>query len=378
MSRLLTFAALATALPLLTIASMALAGVATLREPPPALLAAATTLLLLLPVLGFSALTPRHRRVGLLVGANLWPVLLLCGLPLFFPGERRGAIEAGLSILGRPLGALLPADDSRALAEAIDGVLVEPSSRPPVPEAAVPTLLPPPPSRLDAARDQVALPYEGSGHSLLIPVTLEGPRGVVLEAQMLFDTGATYTTLTPGVLRDLGVHLEPDAPTITSLTANGPITGQLAIVDRVWLGGFEVGGVTVDVCETCGGDGEQVGLLGLNVSGRFLITLDTARKELILEPHASPTGQHLDVRPWIDLTSRGRTWPDGHTEIDVTAFNRARRALDGAVVEISCGPGRWEAPLGAIAARGHGAASARVPAPADCDPFSVELVRGSW
>jgi predicted aspartyl protease len=337
----------------------------------------ATTLLLLLPVMGFSALFPRRRRVGLLVGANLWPVVLLCGLPLFFPGERRGAIELGLAILGHPLGGPRPGDGTRALAEAIDALLAEPSARPPMPEAATPANVQPPPSRLDAARDQVALPYEGRGHSLLIPVTIEGPAGAVLETQMLFDTGATYTTMTPLALQQLGVHLDPNAPSITSQTANGLTTSRLAVLERIWLGGFEVPGVTVAVCDACAGD-DQVGLLGLNVSGRFLITLDTARKELIFEPHEEAAGLHLDVRPWLDLGGKGRTWPDGHTEITLTAVSHAPRAVARAVVEIRCGEGRWEAPFAHIAAGGREQAQARIPAPADCDPFTVDLVRASW
>lgn len=377
MSRLVTSLAVCTALPLLTIAALALAGVATLREPDPPALAVATTLLLLLPVLGFSTLFSRQRE-GLLVGAILWPVLLLSGLPMYFPGERRGAIELGLSMLGYPLGEPLPAEGARALAGAIDSVLAEPSARPPVPEAATPAPVDLPPSRLDSERDQVALPYEGRGHSLLIPVTLEGPKGALLETQMLFDTGATYTTLTPAALRQLGVRVSSAAPTITSQTANGVITNELAILDRIWLGGFEVAGVTVAVCEACATDADHVGLLGLNVSSRFLITLDTARKELIFEPHKDQSSQHLDVRPWLDLVSQGRTWPDGHTQVTVTAVNHAPWAVARAVAEIRCGEGRWEASFASIAPGGRGEAKARIPAPADCDPFTVDLARGSW
>ncbi|MFH1467618.1 MAG: retropepsin-like aspartic protease [Pseudomonadota bacterium] len=377
MSRLLTSLAVCTALPLLTIAALALAGVATLREPDPPALALATTLLLLLPVLGFSALFSR-RREGLLVGAILWPVLLLSGLPMYFPGERRGAIELGLSMLGYPLGEPLPAEGARALAGAIDGLLAEPSARPPVPEAATPAPVALPPSRLDSERDQVALPYEGRGHSLLIPVTLEGPGGALLETQMLFDTGATYTTLTPAALRQLGIRVSSAAPTITSQTANGVTTNELAILDRVWLGGFEVAGVTVAVCEACATDADHVGLLGLNVSSRFLITLDTARRELIFEPHADQSRQHLDVRPWLFLTGKGRTWPDGHTEVTVGALNHAPRPILQATAEVRCHEERYEVVLGPIDAGGHAKESKRIPAPADCDPFTVDLARGSW
>ena len=115
MARLLTIIACCSSVPLLTLAALALAGVAAVRHPEPIPVALATSLLLALPVLGFTALLP-SRRAGLLVGANLWPLLLLMGLPLYFPGERGDAIDTGLALLGMPLGDGLPAEHRRALA----------------------------------------------------------------------------------------------------------------------------------------------------------------------------------------------------------------------------------------------------------------------
>jgi predicted aspartyl protease len=376
MARLFTIIASISAVPLLTLAALALAGVAAVRHPEPVPVALATSFLLALPVLGFSALLP-SRRAGLLLGANLWPVLLLMGLPLYFPGERMDAIDTGIALLGGPLGADLPADQRRALAQTIDEILVEPKAQQPSPKAQ-PLVEPPlPPSRIRDENDQVALPYEGRGHSLLIPVTLEGPDGTIVETDMLFDTGATYTTLDRRTLRRLGMAVPAGAPSITFQTANGDSTSKLVVLDRIWLGGFEVAGATVAVCDSCTSGGAHAGLLGLNVSSRFLITLDTARREVILEPRAAPR-DHLDVRPWLDLEGRGATWPDGRTEVTVTASNLADRELREASVEVRCQAESFELTMGPFAPRETLEIQATIPPPNDCDPFTIDLASGAW
>ena len=377
MARLLTLLAAITAVPLLTLAALALAGVAAVRQPEPAVVAVATSLLLLLPVLGFSVLLP-WRRAGLLLGANAWPLLLLVGLPLYFPGERSGAINTGLALLGLPLGEPLPAEQRQAVAEAIDDLLVQPRARAPSPQAAPAEEAAPPPSRMAVDSDHVALPDEGRGPSLLIPVSIEGPDGEILEVEMLFDTGATYTTLDPVNLHRAGYRLPADAPRISFQTAAGESESSLVTIERLWLGGFEVPGVTVAICESCSASGDHAGLLGLNVSGRFLITLDTARQEVILEPRTDGGRAHLDLRPWLDIEGRGTSWPDGRTEVMVRGRNLADRDMAAALVEIRCAGERFEVQLGSIPARELREVQVTVPAPTDCDPFSLDLVHGSW
>ena len=62
----------------------------------------------------------------------------------------------------------------------------------------------PPPKPLQ--QDEIALPVEGEGRRLSIPVVFEhGERTV--EVWMLLDTGATYTTLPMEVLDQLGLRV---------------------------------------------------------------------------------------------------------------------------------------------------------------------------
>ena len=149
------------------------------------------------------------------------------------------------------------------------------------------------------------------------------------------------------------------------------------MLDRIWLGGFEVDGATVAICDSCTSNGEHAGLLGLNVSSRFLITLDTARREVILEPR-DDVRAHLDVRPWLDLEGRGSSWPDGRTEVNITARSLADRPLGQAAVEVRCDEERFELPMGPFAPLETLEVQATIPPPADCDPFTIDLASGHW
>ncbi len=377
MKRFITLFAMLTAALLLAVAALALAGVAALRQPSPLAVSLATSLLLILPVLGLASLF-EQKRVGLLVGAHSWPILLLIGLPLYFPEERGVAINTGLTLLGLPFGEPLSKERRLALSQALDEILVEPRSARPSPTAAEAREVVPPPSRIQEGEDQVALPYEGAGHSLLIPVALEGPQGQQIEFDMLFDTGATYTTLDRRTLALAGYQPQPDAPEIAFHTAKGESSAKLVIVDRLWLGGFDASGVTIAICEACAASEEHAGLLGLNVSSRFLITLDTARKEMILEPRQDDHRAHLDVRPWLELDGRGTTWPDGRTEVRISGTNLADRVLQKAIVEIECAERRYEAELAGLGSGETRLAQVSIPPRADCNPFSIDLAHGQW
>ena len=374
MKRLATVVAAAAGIVLLGLASLALAGLAARREHGPVATSVAITLLLTLPVLGISSLFQR-RVAGLLFGAIGWPLLLLVGLPLYFPGERRDAVRTGLALLGFPLGQALDEAHRDAVARAVDDLLATPASRPPTPEAR-PTPAPPPAA--PAGADAVSLPYEGSGHSLLVTVGLEGPGGRDVEVPMLLDTGSTYTTLDRLSLAAAGYSVPDGTPTITFQTASGDATSPIVVVDRLWVGGLEVPGVTVAVCDSCASPGAQAGLLGLNVSGRFLLTLDTVRREVVLVPRSDGPQAALDARPWVDLDTRGTSWPDGRTDFRVRARNDAPRPVVEALVRIGCGETTFDVDLGPVGPGDEVVREASVPPGTTCSPFRVELARARW
>ena len=258
----------------------ALMGAGMLRNGPVWLVSLAAVSLVALPA---RALASSGKKEGgtsfLATGVSLlgWSLAALIAFPLYFPGERQAALSLGLAAL-EPFGQ---GHIDKDWAEPIDEWLpaVDGTRKPPKP-AALETTPKPPPVKKPAARpaavpepvaapeeDEVVLPTEGRSGSLRIPVTVEGGRKSE-DVTMIFDTGATLTTLDRTTLRKIGVSVPRDAPTMQVHTAAGPRETQLVMVERVWVGGFEVEGVSIAVCDACA-NGDAVGLLGLNVSERF-------------------------------------------------------------------------------------------------------------
>lgn len=357
------------AVPALLASTLALLGLGVLRAAHPTLVSAAALVLIVLPVLGVSSFF-RARALGLALGLFLWPPALLVGLPLYFPGERGEALAAGLGVMTAALG--LPIEP--ALALAVDRRLPGVQSRPPLPTAA-PEAEPvvPPPHALD--EDEVVLPYEGEGRSLFVPLSLEGPAGAE-EVWMIFDTGASFTTANAATLAALGVRVPEDAPELTVQTANGDRITRLALIDRVWIGGLPVEGVTVGLCEECAHD-RSVGLLGLNVSGRFLVTVDQARHELVLKRRSGLDNRALDIAPWVDVSAVATRFGDGRAEVKVTMTNRAPRAARELVATITCGEA-YEARLARLGAGQQGEVTVALPVTARCLGYTVALGSATW
>jgi clan AA aspartic protease (TIGR02281 family) len=218
----------------------------------------------------------------------------------------------------------------------------------------------------------VALPYEGQGHSLVIPVVFGET-----EVPMLFDTGATVTTLSEEALTRLGVRVPADAPELKLRTANGERTARLVQVPEVWIGGMRVSPVTVGVCEECA-DGRVSGLLGLNVSGLFLVTVDSARKEVLFRARAEAPDRVVDIAPWLGLDALATVFPDGRIEVEVTANNRSQHAVSMAEVGIHCGEDSFVGSFSDIPPSGRSVTRVRLPRRTDCEGYSVTLDHARW
>ncbi len=351
----------------LGIAAAALVGLGLLRELPPVQVALGAGALVVLPVSGLRTLIgPSPWALG--ASGWIWAGLLLLGIPGYFPGELRDAVAAGVAVVFAPAGAEATARAAR-FARGVE--LPEAGGKPPVPEAeraAEPCAV----AAATLTSDQVALPYEGQGHSLAVPIQFGET-----EMVMLFDTGATVTTLSEAGLRKLGIRVPGDAPVITLRTANGERSAKLVLVPLVWVGGLPVEGVTVGVCDECA-DERTAGLLGLNVSGQFLVTLDTARKEVVFQSRSGQQNRVVDIGPWLKVRATARVWPDERVEVEVNADNRSERTVAEAQVGIHCGSENFVARLSDIVPRSTGTTSVRLPAGTDCDTYTVSLEHARW
>ena len=123
------------------------------------------------------------------------------------------------------------------------------------------------------------VPIEMTGSTIVVPVVLNGS----LKTYMLMDTGATYTVVTPRIAKKLSLKLDPHAPRITLITANGPIAAPLGRLASLKVGKAEVHGLVV-VVHNFSPSPRIEGLLGLNFLSRFHTSIDSRRQRLILAP----------------------------------------------------------------------------------------------
>ncbi len=357
------------AVALLAGVALVLLGLGIAREVAPWHAAVVIPGLVVVPVFGLWSLFGRGPASGP-VAAWAWAVVLIALLPAYFPGEVDDALITGFAAAASPGGRGATRDAAR-LGEQVVSPLDRLGGRRP-PQEALRAADCPPPSAAALQGDQVALPYEGTGHSLAIPVLFGD-----VELQMLFDTGATVTTLDTASLRRLGVVVPSDAPVITLRTANGERTSALVHVPKVWVGGLLVEGVTVGVCDECAADGVS-GLLGLNVSSQFLVTVDTVRKEVVFQAREGAAERLIDIGPWLDVRATATRYPDTRVDVRVEAENHAPRSVAEAVVGVTCGDDRFVVRLGEIAPGAHVEEEVRIPRGTDCDPYRVRLDSARW
>ena len=109
--------------------------------------------------------------------------------------------------------------------------------------------------------------------AIVVP-TLIRSRHATIQTPLLFDTGATFTTLNSKLLQQLKLAVSDEDPQTTMQTAAGPVTRGLKIVEQIAVGDATVaGGLTVSQCDDCSRSGVG-GLLGLNFSRHFRVTID--------------------------------------------------------------------------------------------------------
>ena len=339
------------------------------RSAPSGVLVLTASALVFGPPVALGLLAERRKGMVMGVSGVLWSLFLFMAIPVYFPQERVDAFASGLGVL-----RLGPSWEgvARDVAESIPQ---DPGlSRPQVPEASAspqPVVLPP----LDLADDEIALPFEGEGRRLAVPVVFEHD-GRTVETWMMLDTGATYTTLPRSILHELGVEPGRDAPVLTLHTANGDRQASFALTDTVWLGNLPLNGVALAECNECA-SGDVSGLLGLNVTGSYNLTIDSDRQEVVFSKRAARK-QHLDVSPFSEVGARFTRFPGGRVEVEVTVDNDSPRPIVKAVGEVSCDAGSWRVDVLNIPAGSTRSVIERLPNHERCESYRISLVDASW
>ncbi|MBT3219133.1 MAG: hypothetical protein HN348_08585, partial [Proteobacteria bacterium] len=277
----------------------ALLGLGLHRHAPGWAVSLSATFLLFVPALFASSVAPKDRPFVFAAGLLAWSVGLFVLLPIYFPGERRDAIATGLAAftfggandIARQMADNLPSEPLLAQPEL---ATAEP--------ATVSDPQPPPPPLED---NQISLAYDGETHRS-VPVVFESG-GKTIEVYMMLDTGATYTTLPTALMANIGLEPTKESPRIHLHTANGERDALLSLADRVWLGDLVVDNVAIAACEDCASS-KTVGLLGLNVTGGYNITIDGDRREVLFTTRETHD-RRLDIRPFVDLSAGFTRFP---------------------------------------------------------------------
>ncbi|MBW2723040.1 MAG: retropepsin-like domain-containing protein [Deltaproteobacteria bacterium] len=227
-----------------------------------------------------------------------------------------------------------------------------------------------------ADRRQTWIPYRGDGQTIVIPVHVDGP-DFGEELQFIFDTGATLTTLSRDTLELLDIPIDDAAPLIMLRTAAGEVEARLALLDAVWLEEESVEWVTVAVCEACA-SGTVDGLLGLNVSSHFRVSIDHEAEEIELIPRPGRRNRRLDIQPWLEINSVLRRWDDGRLEVTVNVKNRAQQGIQSSVLEVRCSDESFTIRLDPIPAFGSVSQPASLPWGNRCENFEIHPVAATW
>lgn len=350
------------ALPAVAATVVALAGAVVLRDHPVATALLAACVLVLLGVLGLSRVFGAG-SIG--VAAWVWAGLVWFGLPLFTGSSVQDAwVTAAEVARGEAVLAAMGTTEEITLAPPHAAVAVatqsEEEEEPPDAEVEI--------------QDRIVLPYEGDGRRMRVPVQLVGPQGTQ-DVHFLFDTGATFTTLDRATLRSLGLGSQ-DGPELTLNTANGEVTTSLALLETLRLEGQDVDGVSVAICDDCSGSG-YVGLLGLNVTGRFRTAIEHDAREVVLTP--LPVDDNtVDISLWLDLSGRARTYVGVKTEVEVTARNLSSRPITEATASVRCQTGEVAVQLDDIPPGGEASSRIDLPSSHDCESFQLQLLSARW
>jgi clan AA aspartic protease (TIGR02281 family) len=176
---------------------------------------------------------------------------------------------------------------------------------------------PEPPVRVDAG-----------GESIIVEVELRGPAGT-RTVPYLWDTGASYTTITSSTAKELGIAIPDDAPRVAVQTAAGDRETSVVLLPSLTVAGTEIEGLAVSLCDDCEHERTE-GLLGLNAMRFFSWQHDPSTRSLNLSPRPDAAAMNRvgDVAPFVRIELQGS--PDlvrGHAHWIVNLHNDSGREV---------------------------------------------------
>ena len=153
----------------------------------------------------------------------------------------------------------------------------------------------------------IEVPFTEQGAAIFLPIELQGYDGASKQLDYLFDTGASYTTITSATAQELGIEVPDDAPTLEFNTASGLRESRMVHLPALELGEVRIPGLLVSVCDSCATE-RTGGLLGLNVMREFLVQMDYQENHMRLLPrvHEGKPNRAYDIAPVLTMEIEGR------------------------------------------------------------------------
>jgi clan AA aspartic protease (TIGR02281 family) len=135
-----------------------------------------------------------------------------------------------------------------------------------------------PQTPIPASPDKASVPFQKRGELMIIQATFNERAA----ANLVVDTGATYTVISQATAKELEIDLEKSHPSLSFQTANGVIQAPLVSVPSIEIGGLRLKDFMVAVHDVFP-DATISGLLGLNFLSQFRLAIDNQNGILLLE-----------------------------------------------------------------------------------------------
>lgn len=126
---------------------------------------------------------------------------------------------------------------------------------------------------------EVVLSTQRKGSAHIVNITLEGPNKQRVQQSLLIDTGADQVVLPASLIGSLGLAAD-GLRSQQVQTANGAVEARIGTLAAIWLGGRRIADVDAAFIEDSLLGGQA--LLGMNVLGRFQMTIDDENSRLTL------------------------------------------------------------------------------------------------
>lgn len=232
----------------------------------------------------------------------------------------------------------------------------------------------------------LTVPFTDEGTAILMDVEFHGASGDVT-LPYLFDTGASFTTISTATAGKLGIPVPVDAPVLTFNTASGPRESRMVYLPSLSIGDVEIRSLLVSVCDGCVNDRHH-GLLGHNVMRDFYAQIDFKNQRMVLLPRVpeARANRAYDIEPVVELKIEGspEVWL-GRVRWVVRVHNRGTVPIRDVipVVKFADGPVLRGKPIDEIApgAVGRSLVEGRATVDGKGDPkrnFTIGLAEAFW